>query len=69
MSMHKEYEITISKDGKIHVESQGFKGKTCMDFIKFLEQEGVGKITTIDYKKEYYVHEEESEKITQHTIL
>ena len=63
--MAKEYDIIISPDGKIHIESKGFKGKSCMDFINFLEQEGVGKIVNVDYKKEYYVHEETSEQLEE----
>ncbi|MGA1824266.1 MAG: DUF2997 domain-containing protein [bacterium] len=67
--MQKEYDITIYPDGKIHVEAEGFKGKKCMDFIAFLEQEGVGKITKRDYKKEYYAYERETEEVEEKNTL
>lgn len=63
--MRKEYNITITPDGKVSVEVKGIKGKKCMDFINFLEQENVGRLTNKEYTEEYYAKEEIEEKIKE----
>lgn len=52
----KELEITISPDGTVLVETNGVKGKSCVDLVKFLE-EALGEPVDRKLKPEYYEHE------------
>lgn len=54
--MSKQIVLVIKPDGEITVEAQGFKGRTCKDATRFLE-EALGETTEIKYKAEFYQKE------------
>lgn len=62
--MKKSIKIEIFSDGTIQAETQGIKGKKCMDYIKILEELLEAKTTDSDRTPEYY----EKENIRDITI-
>ncbi|HVE39753.1 MAG TPA: DUF2997 domain-containing protein [Planctomycetota bacterium] len=48
-----DLEIEIGKDGKVRVKTAGAKGKSCLEYIR-LVQEIVGKELNRDLTAEYY---------------
>jgi len=48
-----ELEIEIGKDGKVRVKTAGAKGKSCLEYIRLVEQI-VGKTLTQELTAEYY---------------
>lgn len=52
----KELEITVLPDGRVRVETNGVKGQSCEDVVKFLE-ETLGKPEKKKRKPEYYERE------------
>ncbi len=53
MGVMREIEILISPEGEVQIQVKGVKGKSCLDFSKFLE-EGLGDIESREYTSEYY---------------
>lgn len=54
----REYEITIGPNGEVEVHVDGFKGKGCLEAIKFFE-EVVGKSQDVRHTSGYYEPEED----------
>ncbi|HML75259.1 MAG TPA: DUF2997 domain-containing protein [Anaerohalosphaeraceae bacterium] len=52
MAQH-EIEITIAPDGQVKVHVKGAKGKTCMEYAKWLTQV-IGKVKDQKLTSEYY---------------
>jgi hypothetical protein len=48
-----DLEIVIGKDGKVQVRTSGAKGKSCMEYIKLVEQI-VGKTEIKELTSEFY---------------
>ena len=51
--MKKSIKIEIFSDGTIQAETQGIKGKKCIDYIKILEEVLEAKTTDSDHTPEY----------------
>lgn len=60
MAQKEEIEIVVGKDGDVHVQSHGIKGKKCLEYIKILEKT-VGKVKEQVFTSEYYEPEPEVE--------
>lgn len=54
----REYEITIGADGKVEVHVDGFRGKGCLDAIRFFESV-VGQTEEIRHTSGFYEPEED----------
>jgi hypothetical protein len=52
MEQH-ELEIEIGKDGKVRVKTAGAKGKSCLEYIKLVEQI-VGRSMSQELTAEFY---------------
>ena len=48
-----ELEIEIGKDGKVRVKTAGAKGKSCLEYIRLVQQI-VGKTMNQELTAEYY---------------
>ena len=48
-----ELEIEIGKDGKVRVRTAGAKGKSCLEYIRLVEQV-LGKSLSRELTAEYY---------------
>ncbi len=60
MVQKEEIEIVIGKDGEVHVQTKGIKGKKCMEYIRIVEK-AVGKIKEQVLTSEYYEPEPDVE--------
>jgi hypothetical protein len=49
----KEIILTIDNEGRTSLQTKGFKGKSCMQASKFLE-EALGNTTKNEFTPEYY---------------
>ncbi len=49
--------IRLFPDGTIQMETEGIKGKKCMDYAKVLQRLADAKISNIEKTEEYYQHE------------
>lgn len=58
--MQKKINVLVDKEGKINVETDNYKGQSCINAIKELFSEFF-EIDEFDYKSDYY---EEEESIT-----
>ena len=58
MAQH-DIEITISKTGEVRVHVKGAKGKSCMEYAKWLTQV-IGKVKDQKLTSEYYEPEEKN---------
>lgn len=54
----KEIEIIVTPDGEVRVTVKGVKGKSCVDFTKWLE-EGLGDVAERKLTSEFYERETE----------
>ena len=63
MSMTKQIIVTISPDGAIKLDAQGYKGKSCADATKFLEKLMSGSKST--KKPEFYQETVGTQKVGQ----
>lgn len=54
----REFDITIGTDGKVEVHISGYKGKGCLEAVKFF-QEIVGSLQSQQETSEFYEPEEE----------
>lgn len=48
-----DLEIEIGKDGKVRVRTAGAKGKSCLEYVRFLEGI-IGKVQSRELTGEYY---------------
>ncbi len=53
----KQLKIRIFPDGKVQSETQGVKGKACLNYIGILEQLAGARAVDSDYTGEYYEEE------------
>lgn len=49
--------IRLFPDGSIQMDTEGIKGKRCMDYAKVLERLADAKISSIEKTEEYYQQE------------
>lgn len=63
----REFDITIGADGVVEVHLKGFKGKTCMEVVKMLEQI-VGELKSEQKTSEFYEPEEQVQFRIDHRI-
>ena len=54
----RELEIVIGADGNVQVHVQGYKGKSCLEAARFLE-ELIGRTESRQLTSEYYEPDEE----------
>ena len=54
----REFEITIWPDGQVRAHLKGFKGRSCLEAVKMLE-EMVGKMKSEQMTSEFYEPEEQ----------
>lgn len=59
----KKLKIKLLPNGEIQMETQGVKGKKCLDYIEILKKLVDAKITDTQLSQEYY--ETESEVIVE----
>lgn len=57
--MAKKLQIKLLPNGEIHMETQGIKGKKCLDYIDIVKEMVQGKIIDKKITKEYYETETE----------
>lgn len=63
MAVKQEMTVTIGPDGEVEIAVNGVKGKSCIDFTKWLEEE-LGIVKARTHTSEYYQSEvTEQEKI------
>ena len=51
--VQKQLVIDIDPDGTIHIDAQGFSGRSCEDATRGIEQ-ALGQVTTVTHKPEFY---------------
>lgn len=56
MAVKQEMTVTIGPDGSVEIAVNGVKGKGCLDFTKWLEEE-LGVVTARTNTSEYYQSE------------
>lgn len=57
--MSKKLKIKLLPSGEIQMETQGIKGKKCLDYIEVLKKLVDCKITDTELSQEYYEAESE----------
>lgn len=57
--MSKKLKIKLLPNGEIQMETQGVKGKKCLDYIEILKKLVDCKITDTQLSQEYYESESE----------
>ncbi len=57
--MAKKLKIKLLPNGEIQMETQGVKGKKCLDYIEVLKKRVDVKITDTQLSQEYYETESE----------
>ncbi len=62
--MRREIEITIGEDGVVQITTHGYKGPSCLDAVRPLE-EALGEVINREMTAEYY--ERETGQSTQRT--
>jgi len=55
--MAKKLKIRLMPDGSVKMETQGIKGKKCLDYLKVLEKLANVKIEKYELTPEYYEEE------------
>lgn len=53
----KQLKIRLFPDGKVQGETEGIKGKGCLDYVNILEQLTGARAVDSDYTDEYYEQE------------
>ena len=53
MAVKREMTVTIGEDGNVEISVDGVKGKGCLDFTKWLEEE-LGVVVARTQTSEYY---------------
>ncbi len=62
----REFDLTIGADGNVELHVKGFKGKSCLDVVKFFEGI-VGEVQSQQQTSEFYEPEEQVRfRIDQH---
>ena len=56
LSLNKKINIIVTEDGKVNVETDNYKGQSCVTAIKELFSEFL-EVETFDYKSDYYEEE------------
>lgn len=56
--MGKQLQIRIFPDGRVHAETKNMKGKTCLKYIKTVEEILQARTVDSQFTKEYYEVEE-----------
>ena len=56
MAVKREMTVTIGEDGNVEIAVDGVKGKGCLDFTKWLEEE-LGVVVNRTQTSEYYQSE------------
>lgn len=59
----KTINLRIYSNGKVQAETQGIKGKACLDYIRIIEQLAGAKTEDSDFTEEYYEPAELIEEI------
>lgn len=54
----REFEITIGADGNVELHVKGYKGKNCLEAMKFFQQV-VGDVKSQQHTSEFYEPEEQ----------
>lgn len=54
----KTINLRIYSNGKVQAETQGIKGKACLDYISIIEQLTGARTEDSDFTDDYYAHEE-----------
>lgn len=54
----REFELTISPTGEVEIHVKGYKGRRCLEAMKFF-QEIVGELKQEQHTSEYYEPEED----------
>ena len=58
--------IRLYPDGTIHMETEGIKGKKCVEYAKLLEQLADANISHLQTTNEYYEEELAQDQEVQH---
>jgi hypothetical protein len=58
-----EMVLIFNEDGSVYKETRGFKGKSCVDKTKFIE-DALGVASDRKLKAEYHEQESQKEKIS-----
>jgi hypothetical protein len=58
-----EMVLIFNEDGTVHKETRGFKGKSCVDKTKFIE-EALGIAGERKFKAEYHEQETQQDKVS-----
>ena len=53
----KQLKIRIFSNGMVQTETEGIKGRTCLNYVKVLEQLTGARAVDSDYTAEYYEQE------------
>ena len=61
MAVKQEMTVTIGADGNVQIAVNGVKGKSCIEFTKWLEDE-LGMVTARTNTSEYYQTELDTRK-------
>ena len=62
MAVKREMTVSIGPDGEVEIEVDGVKGKDCLDFTKWLEDE-LGVVTARTQTSEYYQSEVQEKEV------
>ncbi len=54
----REFEITIASDGSVELHVKGYKGKNCLEAVKFFQQL-VGEVKSQQTTAEFYEPDEQ----------
>lgn len=64
----KQIEIRIYKDGTIKSKTKNIKGKSCMKYLKLLENISEAQVVDSEFTKEYYEVEQNIENSQTNTM-
>lgn len=64
----KQIEIRIYKDGTIKSQTKNIKGKSCMKYLKLLENISEAQVVDSEFTKEYYEVEQNIENSQTNTM-
>lgn len=67
--MEKRLRVQIFPDGHVQAETQGVKGKKCIEYIRILEEILEAETVDSEYTAEYYVAEGTTVDTTQEQSL
>lgn len=64
MAVKREMTVTIGEDGNVEISVNGAKGKSCLEFTKWLEEE-LGIVRNRTHTSEYYQTEVTEKEIVK----